>query len=380
MAIEESKNEMGIDETGDRDEEEKWATHYSSNHQILLVGEGDFSFSLSLANAFGSASNICASSLDSYDVLIKKYKKAKSNLENLEKLGASLLYKVDATKMKLHTDLAKRKFDRIIFNFPHAGFYGKEDNVHMIQMHGDIVQGFFRNARGMLRPYGEIHVSHKNKAPFCNWNLEELASSNSLALIQCVKFEKEDYPGYHNKRGDGPRCDEAFPLGDSSTFKFIFANGGKKVSKASTSLGSMCEESQHFQNIPKQMQLRPTSSDLNYSRRNHIRDLISLHGGSPSTIPIRNQYSLDGNLNAGVQTYQRNTYGIANSFPERMRSNFHAKYYVPGRGLERQIVEVPRTLNGDLYYQQELHHASILRSRLRWVLACQANQLNEPNT
>ncbi|THU57478.1 hypothetical protein C4D60_Mb03t03960 [Musa balbisiana] len=44
----------------------KWLSHYSSAQQILLVGEGDFSFSLALANAFGSADNLVATSLDSY--------------------------------------------------------------------------------------------------------------------------------------------------------------------------------------------------------------------------------------------------------------------------------------------------------------------------
>jgi len=67
------------------------------------------------------------------DALIRKYKKAKSNLWKLEKLGASLLYEVDATKMKHIADLSMRKFDRIIFNFPHAGFHGKEDNVQLIK-------------------------------------------------------------------------------------------------------------------------------------------------------------------------------------------------------------------------------------------------------
>lgn len=47
-------------------EKEKWVKHYSSSHQILLVGEGDFSFSLSLAIGFGSAYNLFATSFDSY--------------------------------------------------------------------------------------------------------------------------------------------------------------------------------------------------------------------------------------------------------------------------------------------------------------------------
>ncbi|XWS27683.1 hypothetical protein CRYUN_Cryun25bG0002400 [Craigia yunnanensis] len=384
MATKEPRNEMGSDENAETDYEEKWITHYSSNHQILLVGDGDFSFSLSLANAFGSASNICASSLDSYDVLIKKYKKAKSNLETLEKLGAFLLHEVDATKMKFHPDLAKRKFDRIIFNFPHAGFHGKEDNAHLIQMHRNLVQGFFRNAIGMLRANGEIHVNHKNNAPFCHWNLEELASGSSLALIERVNFNNEDYPGYHNKRGDGLRCDAPFPLGESSTFKFRFYHRANNVPKARTSLGSMYKKSQQFQNIPMQMQLQQTSSDFNYPQRNHIMNHIPLHVGLPSTIPNRNQYSrvFDGNLNDVVQTYKRNSYDVAYSVPERMRSDFDASYNVIGgmrHGLERQMVEVPRTLNGDLYYMHELQHISILRSRLRRALACEAYQLNAPN-
>ncbi|XVE80614.1 hypothetical protein DITRI_Ditri14bG0153400 [Diplodiscus trichospermus] len=372
MATKEERSEMGSDENAERDEE-KWVTHYSSNHQILLVGEGDFSFSLSLANAFGSASNICASSLDSYDVLIKKYKQAKSNLENLRKLGASLLHGVDATKMKFHADLGKRKFDRIIFNFPHAGFWGKEDNAHMIEMHKKLVRGFFRNARGMLRANGEIHVNHKNSAPFCHWNLKELASESSLALIQRVNFNKEDYPGYQNKRGDGSRCDEPFPLGESSTFKFGFFHRAKKVCKATTSLGSIWNKSQHFQNIQMQMQLWPNSSNFNYPQRNQSMNRIPLHDRLPSAIPTRNQYSrmFDENLNGVVQTSQRNSYDVAYFVPER---NFGADYNVLGgmrHGLERQMMEVPRTFNGDIDYQYELHRISILNEHVRRLLACQ---------
>lgn len=65
--------------------------------------------------------------------MIQKYKRAKSNLDNLKKLGACILHGVDATTMDRHSDLGTRKFDRIIFNFPHAGFYGNEEDDIIIE-------------------------------------------------------------------------------------------------------------------------------------------------------------------------------------------------------------------------------------------------------
>lgn len=57
--------EISLQSTDVMDVSEKRIRHYSSKHQILLVGEGDFSFSVCLASAFGSATNITATSLDS---------------------------------------------------------------------------------------------------------------------------------------------------------------------------------------------------------------------------------------------------------------------------------------------------------------------------
>ncbi|CDY42386.1 BnaA08g00280D [Brassica napus] len=185
----------------DHGDEQVWITHYSSKHQILLVGEGDFSFSCSLATRFRSASNICASSLDSYaDEVVRKYKKARSNLETLKRLGASLLHGVDATKLQLHPHLNCRRFDRIIFNFPHAGFHGKETDSSLIKKHRELVFGFLHSASHMVRADGE-----------------------------CVAFEKSDYPGYENKRGDGSRCDMPFLLGECSTFKFRVSRVAKEI-------------------------------------------------------------------------------------------------------------------------------------------------------
>lgn len=110
-------------------------------------------------------------------------------------------------------------------------------------MHRSLVYGFFRNARVMLRANGEIHVNHKNKRPFCLWNIEELALKNSLVLTERVDFKIEDYPGYNNKRGDGNRCDKPFFLGECSTFKFILSY----TSRVTSHFGLTYQRPQQFQ-------------------------------------------------------------------------------------------------------------------------------------
>ncbi|CAK7345921.1 unnamed protein product [Dovyalis caffra] len=224
----------------EEEDKKKLVKHYSSKHQMLLVGEGDFSFSWCLARSFGSAYKIVASSLDSYDVVIQKYKKAKSNLEDLEKLGACILHGVDVKRMKHHFALRMLKFDQIIFNFPHAGFNGKEDSDIVIEKHKQLVGSFFGNANDMLQADGEIHVTHKTTPPFCDWNILELARRNCLELIKRIDFKIGDYPGYSNKRGDGNRCDESFPLGECSTFKFrSFCTAQKTYGATSNSVSAL---------------------------------------------------------------------------------------------------------------------------------------------
>ncbi|XP_019183156.1 PREDICTED: heavy metal-associated isoprenylated plant protein 41-like isoform X2 [Ipomoea nil] len=95
------------------DLEEKWAKHYnySNYHKILLVGEGDFSFSASLVAAFGSASNLTATSLNSRKVLRKDYEKAVYNIEELKGKGGKVMYGVDATTMASHPIFKGLAFD-----------------------------------------------------------------------------------------------------------------------------------------------------------------------------------------------------------------------------------------------------------------------------
>ncbi|KAM7250251.1 hypothetical protein ACFE04_022134 [Oxalis oulophora] len=204
------------------EENEIWLTHYSSKQKILLVGEGDFSFSLCLARAFRSAVNITATSLDTYDELLIKYSDAKANLESLKELGACLVHGVNVGSMISLDPVFDKFYQRIIFNFPHAGFDKKENNLNQIERHKNVVNAFFKNAKFMLRADGEIHVNHKTADPYCRWDLVGLASRHFLDFIECVDFNKCDYPGYNNKRGSGMWCDQPFWLGMCATFKFKF--------------------------------------------------------------------------------------------------------------------------------------------------------------
>ncbi|XP_021816976.1 uncharacterized protein At4g26485-like [Prunus avium] len=202
---------------------EKKIKHYNSYQKILLAGEGDFSFSVCLARAFGLAVNMVATSLDSRESLMLNYSKAMSNVKELEARGCKVLHEVDVHSMSQHPFLISVRFDRIIYNFPHAGYlhgpFSSEYNMFQIWFHQDLIRGFLKNAREMLKLMGEIHVTHKTTFPFSEWKIVELAQEVGLYLVHEEQFSLWDYPGYENKRGAG-MCDETFPVGMCSTFKF----------------------------------------------------------------------------------------------------------------------------------------------------------------
>ncbi|KAL9681786.1 hypothetical protein QQ045_013574 [Rhodiola kirilowii] len=156
---------------------ERCITHYSISNKILLVGEGDFSFGTCLARAFGSAKNITATSLDP---IVMKYNDARDNLRKLLELGCHIIHGVDALYMRRQPALRAHKFDRIVFNFPHAGFQYREDDQRQIT----------------------------------------LAKKCRLRLVKKRTFIRSDYPGYNNKRGAGVDFDKSFPIGQCKTFVF----------------------------------------------------------------------------------------------------------------------------------------------------------------
>ncbi|XP_022139694.1 uncharacterized protein At4g26485-like [Momordica charantia] len=213
--------------------------HYNSSHKILLVGEGNFSFSVCLATALGSGDNIVATSLDSKKTLLRKYgDEIETTLEELEEEGCIVMHGVNVRTMSQHPLLRNELFDRIVFNFPHAGFTYSEIEPKQIKLHQNLVRCFVRNAVEMVSENGEIHITHKTSHPFSEWEIVEIAEEEGLFLKEEAEFSKWDYPGYINKKGDGPYCNRTFPVGCCCTFKFAKALPKDKHNKVSNSLAA----------------------------------------------------------------------------------------------------------------------------------------------
>ncbi|BFG28680.1 hypothetical protein CerSpe_149530 [Prunus speciosa] len=177
---------------------ERQIKHCSSYQKILLLGEGDFSFAVCLARAFGLAVNMVATSLDSRESLMLNYSKAMSNVMELEARGCKVLLEVDVHSMSQHPFLISERFDRIIYNFPHVGYLHGPFSAECIwfqnRFHQDLIRGFLKNASEMLTAIGEIHVTHKTTFPFSEWKTVELAQEVGLYLVHEEHFSLLDYP------------------------------------------------------------------------------------------------------------------------------------------------------------------------------------------
>ena len=106
---------------------------------------------------------------------------------------ATVLYRVDATALHTCPQLAeeaakhkrrRRRFHRVIFNFPHAGGGSTRADVEQNQ---DMLRAFFASASKVIRRSGsEIHVALRSTPFYESWHIEDLAKDAGLVFKQCV--------------------------------------------------------------------------------------------------------------------------------------------------------------------------------------------------
>ncbi|EGZ16142.1 hypothetical protein PHYSODRAFT_316216 [Phytophthora sojae] len=188
--------------------------------RILTVGDGNFSYSLALARALGPDSGVTlvATSHESNKTVLETYPDGEKILAELNAMPhVTVQHEVDATDAEQMKQLGL--FDRVIWNFPCVRAPRGEDGQNQeMEMNKQLLHGFFAHVGQMLTPTGEVHVTHKTKAPFGQWGIENIAKTNKLRHQQSVIFDRCLYPGYSNKK---VLSKGSFPIWDSQTFIFV---------------------------------------------------------------------------------------------------------------------------------------------------------------
>ncbi|TPX35516.1 hypothetical protein SmJEL517_g02030 [Synchytrium microbalum] len=177
---------------------------------VLLLGDGNFSFSLALVKFLRSLDPellkrahsylhhedhanglaVLATSFDSYDTLIAKYPESKDILRKLVALeNTQVMHNINA--WELSTTFA-RTFDAIVWNHPHLG---TED----FRLHGFLMAHFFHSCSEVLSPRGHVCVSVVSGQDE-RWDLVGQAQKAGLGLVGTEEFVEGDWPGYIVKR------------------------------------------------------------------------------------------------------------------------------------------------------------------------------------
>ncbi|CAM9133729.1 unnamed protein product [Ectocarpus sp. 4 AP-2014] len=231
--------------------------------RILILGDGNFSFSLALANGLllpptphlqpspqarlqQQAFEIVATSFDGRLDLLSKYVEAPGIVAALRSLGVTVLHNVDATALdsrvlqvspsdRRRTQLQQQQFEHVIFNHPHTG---TED----MRRHRSFLGHFFHavansaidstgpvsgggsgacdvsdiggggaltavpgvadrqgSTGAILAPGGAVHVTLALDQPE-RWGLEEQAARHGFSLVHRRPFPAEKIDGYMTKR------------------------------------------------------------------------------------------------------------------------------------------------------------------------------------
>lgn len=183
---------------------------------ILLVGEGDLSFALSLLHDHGCAS-LTATTYDSEVALIEKYPHVVDAIRQIKDEDQEVMHDVDAQKLSSNKDLKKKApFDRIIFNFPHIGGVSTDVN-RQVRANQALLAAFFQSSIALLKPStGTVLVTLFESEPYTLWNVRDLARHAGLTVLRSWKFEREVYPLYKHARTAGVIKNKAGEASDTA--------------------------------------------------------------------------------------------------------------------------------------------------------------------
>ena len=176
--------------------------------RILTVGDGDLSFSLSLAKHLKPAS-LCASVYDSETTLKQKYRH--NAFDALRALNIEVLTGFDVTQPSSWQQLGTQRFDAVIFQFPllpgfasHAEFQQQALTINTLNRR--LLRLFLLNStRYALDPDGQqlSIITSKDVKPYLEWNIEgSLAQDTTQHYLGQSAFDIHQFPEYKIRNVD----------------------------------------------------------------------------------------------------------------------------------------------------------------------------------
>ncbi|KAF8807896.1 hypothetical protein BYT27DRAFT_7211551 [Phlegmacium glaucopus] len=237
---------------------------FKSTDSVLLIGEGNFSFARALIQSPAlelclSPNNITATAYDSERECYEKYPEAKLIVSDLRSTGMEILFSVDGTCLEKNSSLKGRRWDRIVWNFPHAG-KGITDQDRNILSNQLLVLDFLRSAANILKhghipsfstsgkkkklddddsedddkeittgntdledafvdesitTRGTVLITLRNVVPYTQWDIPRLAKTPPLGtkapnpqyiLLRSFQFYRNIWTGYEHRMTKGERA------------------------------------------------------------------------------------------------------------------------------------------------------------------------------
>ncbi|KAH3684525.1 hypothetical protein WICPIJ_004496 [Wickerhamomyces pijperi] len=208
---------------------------FTKNDYVMLVGEGDFSFAVSLLkNDYIVPERLIVTSFDhSVKELTLKYPHTfEENYKILtEEYKVPIKFKIDATNLiktlkvnakNITTVTGFPRVDFIMFNFPHTG-RGIKDQDRNIRDHQVLVDGYFKSSVELFKLYQtssilksktsdlnlvgstsqhdpKIILSVFEGQPYDSWNVKSLSKGHGLKVERSGDFQWDKFEGYSHKR------------------------------------------------------------------------------------------------------------------------------------------------------------------------------------
>ena len=130
---------------------------------------------------------------------------------------STVLFQVDATKLHGHPDLKQKKFDIILFTFPHTGT--PNCSPKSIEDNKKLIRDFLVSAQQILANDGKIILTLKTSQPYDRWTFPSFAGYEIEPKSQHA-FNAYLFPGYVHRSTKRTTMGTIVKNGNAKTYVF----------------------------------------------------------------------------------------------------------------------------------------------------------------